>query len=219
MKFIDPDGSDLEITGKSEAEAKKRFQIFLLGLPPADRGHAHFFVGTGQNGYVKGHFYILVDANYHSSSGNFQAAQQAANDRTVLGRITVLRRGDTYTMRLLEGNLKNPTLRPFSLKYNGTADFQGYTLFQKRGSGTFGELYSGGEYTEAYVNGDQSDIELAATMYHELRAHMILGDFGRNIPKSKHSDPYARGKGPPTNAADVEAEAAEKEAKKNAKTP
>jgi hypothetical protein len=45
---------------------------------------------------------------------------------------------------------------------------------------------------------------------------MILGDFGRNIPKARHSDAYARGQGPPTSEADKEGEAAEKEVRENA---
>ena len=209
---------DITITAKNEEEARKKFNIYLLGFKPADRSHVHFFVGNGQHGYQKGQFYVLVDKakDYKSDSENFQAAQTGANDRTALGRITVLQRGDTYTIRLLSGSIRRPTLDSVSGTFAGKDDFQGYTLFQIRGKGAFGENYSAGRYTESYVNGDQDDVELSATMHYETGAHMILGDFGRNIPKARHSDAYARGEGPPTSEADKVGEAAEKEVRENA---
>jgi RHS repeat-associated protein len=216
LKFIDPDGMDITLTAKNEDEARKRFNIFLLGLRPQDRSHVHFFVGNGRHGYARGQFYVLVDTNYRSDSENFQAIQRGANDRTSVGRITVLHQGDTYTVRFLEGSIYHPTLRSISDTYEGKKDFQGYTVFQIRGKGAIGELYSAGNYTESYVNGDQDDVELAAAMHHEIRAHLILGDFGRNIPRARHSDAYARGQGAPTSEADKVGEAAEKEAKENA---
>ncbi len=103
-----------------------------------------------------------------------------------------------------------------SFKFNN--EFDGYTFFQYRGKDE-GVSYSAGRYTESYIKADQDEVELAATMHHELRAHLVLGDFGRNVPRSKHSDAYARGQGPPTSEADKEGEAAEKEARENAKKP
>ena len=68
------------------------------------------------------------------------------------------------------------------------------------------------------IKGDQDEIELSATMHHELRAHMVLGDFGRNTPRAKHSDAYARSPGSATATAEADnvGEAAEKEARENA---
>jgi len=45
---------------------------------------------------------------------------------------------------------------------------------------------------------------------------LVLGDFGRNIPRSRHSDPYARGQGAAVSEADKIGDAAEKEARENA---
>lgn len=39
------------------------------------------------------------------------------------------------------------------------------------------------------------------------------------MPRAQHSDPYARGAGPPTSEADKDGEAAEKDARENAKKP
>jgi hypothetical protein len=54
-------------------------------------------------------------------------------------------------------------------------------------------------------------------MHHELDAHIVLGDFGRNSQRARHSDAYARGHGTPTSEADIEGERAETEARENAK--
>lgn len=215
LKFIDPDGMDTTITAKNEDEARKRFNIFLLGLRPEDRSHAHFFVGNGRHGYARGQFYILVDKDYQSDSANFQAIQKGANDRTAVGRLSVIHQGDKYTVRIVEGSIYHPTLGSHSGIYQGKDDFQGYTLFQYRGKNE--EAYSTGKYTEALINGDQDDTEISATMHHEFRAHIMLGDFGRTVPRARHSDAYARGLGPPTSEADKVGEEAEKEARENAR--
>jgi hypothetical protein len=216
LKFVDPNGTDVAITAKNEEEARKRFATFQLGLRAEDRKHAQFFVGDGKNGYKKGQFYIKVDRDYKSESGNFQAIQQAANDRSAVGRITVVNRGDTYNVRVPYIENRRALLGAAqSVTFGG--EFDGYTLFQYRGKPE--EAYSAGAYTESLIRGDQDEVELSATMHHELRAHMVLGDFGRAVPRAKHSDAYARGEGPPTSEADKVGEAAEKEARENAKKP
>jgi RHS repeat-associated protein len=214
LKFIDPDGMDVVITAKKEEEARKRYNIFLLGLGVEDRKHVQFFVGDGKNGYKKGEFYILADKKHKSDSENFQGIQKAANDRTALGRITVLKNGDTYTLRYFSGDVKKPTLETVSGTFKH-GDFDGYTFFEYRGKDV-GENLSRGNFTEAYVDGELDEVELSATMHHELRAHILLGDFGRTVPKARHSDAYARGQGPPTTEADLVGERAEKEARANA---
>jgi RHS repeat-associated protein len=215
LKFLDPDGMDITITADNEEEARGRFNTVLLGLRPEDRKHVTFFVGNGKNGYKKGQYYILVDKKHKSDSENFQGIQKAANDRTSLGRITVLKSGDTYTLRYFSGDVKKKELTTVSGAFND-GDFEGYTLFQYRGKDVEENL-SSGRFTEALVNGELDEIELSATIYHELRAHMLLGDFGRNVPKARHSDAEARGKGPPTTEAGLVGERAEKEARENAK--
>ena len=55
-------------------------------------------------------------------------------------------------------------------------------------------------------------------MHHELR-HILLGDFGRSVPRAKHSDSFARGQGEPITEADKQTDRAEKEARENAKKP
>jgi RHS repeat-associated protein len=212
LKFIDPNGADITITAKNEEEARKKFKTFQAGLRPEDRKHVQFFVGDGKNGYGKGQFYIKADKDYKSESGNFQGIQKAANDRTAVGRLTVVTPGDTMTWRITYLENRRFKLGVHSFKFEG--EFDGYTVFQFRGKHE--EIYSAGRYTEAFIRGDQDELELAATMHHELRAHILLGDFGRSVPRSRHSDPYARGQGPPTSEADKVGEAAEKEARENA---
>lgn len=120
-------------------------------------------------------------------------------------------------LRNTETRMGREVLGPVvSFKFNN--EFDGYTFFQYRGRDE-GVAYSAGRYTETYVKADLDEVELAATMHHEVRAHMFLGDFGRFVARAKHSDPYARGAGPPTTEADKVGEAAEKEARENAKRP
>ena len=217
LKFVDPNGTDVAITAKNLEEAQKLFNVFLEGLKAEDRSHVHLSVGDGTHGYQKGQFYILVDKDYKSASGNFQAVQHAANDRTALGKITVVHQGDEVKLRNTELNKGHSVLVLASFSFNN--EFDGYTFFQYRGK-EYGTAFSAGEYTESYIKGDQDEVEVSATMHHELRAHMVLGDFGRNVPQARHSDAYARGQGPPASEADKVGEEAEKEAKQNAaKTP
>jgi hypothetical protein len=189
-------------------------EIFQSGLRKADRGHVHLVVGTGKNGFGKGQFGVTVDKNYKSDSANFQATQKAANDRTAVGKISVVSAGDTVWLRNSSGSVKRPELVMDSFKFQG--EFDGFTFFQFRGKFNEGP-YSRGPYTEAVVDGDRDEIEIATTMHHELRAHMVLGDFGRQASKAHHSDPFARGQGPAVSEADKVGEAAENEARDNAK--
>ena len=219
LKFIDPNGTDVTITAKNEEEAKKRFAIYQIGLNPEDRKHVHFFVGDGKNGYKKGQFYIKVDKDYQSESGNFKTIQQAANDRTAEGRITLVKKGDEVKLRNLDYRVGKTVLGPVvSFKFNN--EFDGYTFFQYRGKDE-GVGYSAGQYSEIYIKADQDDVELSASMHHELRAHLVLGDFGRNVPRAGHSDEYSRtqGRAPAITEADRVANEAEKEARDNAKKP
>ncbi len=78
----------------------------------------------------------------------------------------------------------------------------GQSLYQLRGSPVKGITYSVSENTQVFVSNDQVDVEIVATMHHELR-HVFLTDFGKHFPS---------GKG---HHAHEETSNAEKEARKN----
>src|SRR5207249_665310 len=85
-------------------------------------------------------------------------------------------------------------------------DFEGYTFFQFRGKFEPGVDYTAGKYSDAVVNGDNTNEEVSGSMHHELR-HIVLGDFGRSAARALHSQP-----GQPKNDADRQTDAADKEA-------
>jgi RHS repeat-associated protein len=213
LKFVDPDGTDLVLTAKNKQDAEKKFEIYLLGFEKKDRSHVKLVVGNGQNGFKKGQFGIEVDKKHKSASENFQWAQKAANDSTAIGKITVVRQGETYEFseRVFKGgqdSLKISTVNMGPL----SKEFEGYTFFEHRGKFEDGISYAK-DVSEIIVHGNQINTEISATMHHETR-HLVLGDFGRTALNSKHSEP-----GQPKTLADTETDKADKEARKNAKTP
>lgn len=217
FKFVDRNGEDITISGNNEEDARKKFNIFQNGLNVEDRKQVTFKVGDGKNGYAKGTFYILVDKNHKSDSQNFQAVQTAANDRGELVRTTVLKEGEAYTIRYYGDRNK---LKTASGKF-AQSDFEGYSLFQNRAKNKDDEqqMLSAGAYNEMLINAAQSDEELAATFFHELRAHILLADFGRTTSKAVHSQACAGDWTgcTPTTRADIVGMEAEKEARSNAK--
>jgi hypothetical protein len=70
-----------------------------------------------------------------------------------------------------------------------------------------GESYSADKNVNVYVLSEQPDIEIVATIYHELRAHVFLSNMGRDPEKGSHLTPGVT----------TESKAAEAEAKKNFK--
>jgi hypothetical protein len=68
-----------------------------------------------------------------------------------------------------------------------------------------GKLYGTSKNIEVHVLNEQSDVEIVATMYHELRAHVYLSNMGRDRQKGEHGQPGVNDVG----------KAAEAEAKKN----
>jgi RHS repeat-associated protein len=213
LKYIDPDGMDLVLTAKDEEDVRKKFQIYLLGFKKEDRSHVHLVVGNGKNGFRKGQFGITVDAKHKSDSGNFQFAQKAANDHTALGKITVVKEGESYQIR--ETVFKNGK-ESFKISTNklGPVDqeFEGYTFFQYRGKREEGIIYAKG-VSEMVIHGGQDDEGIAGAMHHETR-HLVLGDFGRTALRARHSQPRQ-----PKAEADIETEKSDKESKENAKKP
>ena len=219
FKYKDPDGRDIVITGSDEDKARKEYAAYLMGLDPKDRKKVSFFVGDGKNGYTKGSFYILVDEKHKSKSENFQAIQKAANNRNDLVIANVLKTGDTYSLAYYSVDDNKEVMSTASGEFQN--DFGGYTLFQDRGIGGADNSfqYSTGPFTEILISGEQSDDKMAETFYHELRAHVLLGDYGRTIGKGLHSQPcaYSSTNCTPSNSSDKEGRKAEEEARKNAK--
>ncbi|MBX3267905.1 MAG: hypothetical protein KF831_14495 [Acidobacteria bacterium] len=216
LKYKDPDGRDVVIAGTDEEKARKEYELFLMGLDPKDRKKVNFFVGDGKNGYKKGAFYILVDETHKSMSENFSALQKAANNRDDIVKATVLKNGDSYSISSYYLEENKEVLGTHTGEFQN--DFGGYTLFQLR-DGDTSSMYSTGPYTEMLISREQSDTLIAETFFHELRAHVLLGDYGRSIGKGNHSPSCAENsaKCSPTNAADKEGRKAEEEARKNAR--
>jgi hypothetical protein len=219
LLFVDPDGMDLIIDAKSEDEARKKFALLQKGLTVADRKHTKFFVGDGKNGYEKGKFYVLADQNHQSKSDNFQTIQKIANDRDEKAFLAVVGPKDTFdskvgkTIVLPFSNTAIVIPVPFKNLYgqdnyvSAKDAVPGQTLFPMRGNLIPDTIYSTDNNTHVYAANDQRDIEIVATMYHELRAHVFLSNVGRNAPQGQHGYP----------GVDAAAKAAEAEARANFK--
>ncbi|MCW5961544.1 MAG: hypothetical protein KIS76_15380 [Pyrinomonadaceae bacterium] len=216
LKFIDPDGKDVVISGSDEGKARKKYEVILKGLKSKDRKKVSFFVGEGKDGYKTGEFYVLVDKDHKSKSENFNALQSAANNRDELVKTTVLAVGDSYSVAYYSDKEDKKVLVTASTGFN-VSDFEGYTLFQARGEDV-GNL-SSGPYNEILINGEQSDVEIAATFFHELSAHVLLGDYGRNVPNGVHTQECAENWAgcTPGNDSDKQGKRSEEEARENAK--
>lgn len=221
IKFIDPDGMDLYLASATEEEAKKKFKIYQKGFKPEDRSHVHLVVGNGKNGYQKGQFVVTIDKGYKSESENFQTAQQIANNKRDHSLLLVGGPKDKFSVFVANEVNGKPQL--VDLKKSSGSDmymsakegFYGYTFFPARkGNLIAGDFYSKSKMTVIAVANDTSDEEISATMHHESR-HVVLGDFGRNIPNSKHS----KINGGPENAVDRATDRADAETKSNFKKP
>jgi hypothetical protein len=86
----------------------------------------------------------------------------------------------------------------------------GMTLFQLVGDPVKDASYSNTDHTEMLISDDQATAQMAGTMHHEL-VHLVLGDFGRSVPKGMHTFP-----GEPSNGVNGATNAAKDEAVKNA---
>jgi len=79
LRYVDPDGTVLELAAQNEEEARKRFALIQRGLAQQDRSYVQLVVGDGKNGLAKGHFGITADTDYNSKSATFQTIQGVAN--------------------------------------------------------------------------------------------------------------------------------------------
>jgi RHS repeat-associated protein len=211
LVFVDPDGMDLLIDAKSEEEARKKFALLQKGLTLADRNHTSFFVGDGKNGYEKGKFYALVEKDYKSDSGNFQAIQSIANDRGGKAFFAIVGPKDTFASQVGVKEGDGVIIKSFKAIY-GQDNYvsrkdalPGQTLLPLRGAPLADVVYSTDNNTHVYVANDEPSVEIVATAFHELRAHVFLSSMGRDMPNGQHFYPGVNEAGT----------AAEQEAKKN----
>jgi RHS repeat-associated protein len=216
LRFTDGNGKDLAIDAKTEEEARKKYELFQKGLTKDDRSHTHFFVGNGKDGYQKGTFYVQIDKDYKSGSDNFVAVQTIANDRGGTAMITLQRGGVNIpeVIAVKDGNkivLEDPSkhfgetlLNTLGPQTEGDTRY-GMTMFPIPKHPIERQIYGTSKNIEVYVWNEQSDVEIVAAMYHELRAHVYLSNMGRDIERGSHGSP----------GVNDAAKAAEAEAKKN----
>ena len=218
LRFVDADGMDLAIDAETEEEARRKYELFQKGLTKDDRSHTHFVVGNGKDGYEKGQFYVQIDKDHKSESGNFTAVQTIANDRGGTALITLQKGGENIpeVLAVKQGNkivLEDPSKHfgenlPNTLGLQAEGDTTyGTTMYPVPKQPIEGQTYGTGKNIGVHVWNEQSDVEIVATMYHELRAHVYLSNMGRDIPKGSHGAP----------GVNDAAKAAEVEAKKNFK--
>jgi hypothetical protein len=192
LKFVDPEGMDLLLNAKTEEEARKRYALLQKGLTASDQKHTQLVVGDGKNGFAKGQFGIRVDVDYKSKSENFQAIQKIANDKEQTAVVSIVSPKETFPSNV--GVKQGTTVVIQSFKtvfgvdnYVSKADaVLGQTLFPLSGSPVANTIYSTSKNTEVYVANDMSDVEIVATSFHELRAHVFLSNVGRDIPRGSH---------------------------------
>jgi RHS repeat-associated protein len=185
LKFTDPTGMRLELSNCPGSMTTTMCEAAVRnGLSKPDRDHVHFVEGNGKNGYKKGEVGILVDANFHSQSLNFNTLQSLANDQSALGRINILDANDTYSFRT---ELSYPP-KGLTTHSSKASDFAGYTFFQFRGKEEAGIMYSTGDYSDVFVDAQDPTLDVSTSIYHELQ-HVFLGDFGRTATKAKHGLP------------------------------
>ena len=198
LRFNDPSGMDVELGNCARSTAKTCYEQLVSGLREEDRDHVSLLTGDGSNGYKKGHFYVLVERGYKSTSGNFARLQQAANDRSATVLIDVLRGSDKFDL-IVTTAYKGDT--PIRTRTTSTSDdnggFTGYTFFPV---GSAVGPYSGGPFTHVVINADRS-ADPSGSMHHEL-VHVVLGDFGRLALRAGHGDPVVDST---TTAAETEA--------------
>ncbi len=128
--------------------------------------------------------------SHQSNSANFQTLQGAANSKD-LAIAAIVSPRDTFASDV--GVQQNDTVVIATFRSQFGQDnyvsrkdaVPGQTLFQLFGSPTKDVIYSPDQASRMYVANDQADSEIVKTFFHELR-HIVLGDFGRNIPRGSH---------------------------------
>lgn len=217
LKFTDPYGLDTVIDAKNQADAEAKYELALKGLRKGDRQYVHLKVGDGKDGYIKGKFYITVDKDAKSDSKNFQSLQSISNDRERTTVISLVKTSDKYTLLLGVAEKGKVVLKEKEdhigvVKLtddpddNGTT-FDGSTLFAKPDQPVADVEYSRTQNNEVRVWSEQTEVEVVASIYHELRGHVFLSNNGRNPVNGIHR----------TKGVSTEARAAEDEARANFK--
>ncbi|MGB7201021.1 MAG: RHS repeat-associated core domain-containing protein [Pyrinomonadaceae bacterium] len=223
LNYVDENGEDLELGGKNEEEARQRLELLKKGLKLSDRGSVTFFVGDGKNGYAKGKFYALVDSNHSSQSGNFQAIQQIANNRSETTQLFLGGKQDPIpnvlaTQAVSPGSnvlvlVPDNKVLGQDMYVSGQDDpgIVGFTFYSANKPLTDRRFYVRGSNNVVAVANDVSEQMIVETMYHEFRAHLILSNFGNSTTTGDH-DPYVVS---PTHPVEKEAAAAEGEVRQN----
>jgi RHS repeat-associated protein len=97
LRFSDPTGMDVSLGNcPGSMTVTQCFSAVQNTVPKNDRSHIHLVKGNGDNGFQKGQYGITVDADYKSSSGNFQALQTAANDHSGVANINIMEPGQAF---------------------------------------------------------------------------------------------------------------------------
>jgi len=203
LKYIDPTGLELQIGDCGDYPTSWCFELYKRGLKKEDQDAVSLIKGTGDNNCSKGAFCVSVTAGYESNDENFQTLIKAVNNSSI-ARLDVLKEGDSVNIMNFSwskgaGDTPSGTA---TFKMEGRLNpFAGYAFFEYLGKSEPGAMYTPGKYSQAVVNSSgMTDIEIIEAMHHEIK-HIVLGDFGRTIPKSMHS-PNFNFDGIPINEAD-----------------
>ena len=215
LKYSDPTGTDVVLGNCASNMTISMCQAAVTsGLSKEDRSHTRWVKGDGTNGFKKGQWGLQVDSDYKSSSKNFANLQTAANSHDGTAAVNIV--APHTEIPTTVGTMQNgrATAVPFqqymasqgvnaAFNYvSGADEAFGQTLFPLIGQPTADTLYAPGRDTQMYLAADDPGAELTKTFFHEL-VHIVLGDFGRTVPKSGHDVP---GVTKLTNAAEAEAQ-------------
>jgi RHS repeat-associated protein len=202
LKYSDPTGMDVVLgTCASNMTISMCQAAATNGLSKEERSHVRWVQGDGKNGFKKGQWGLQVDSNYKSSK-NFANLQTAANSKDGTAVINVVaphsaiptlvgvQQGGQTAMQpfkdYIAKQLAGTGVKPGENYVSGAEEAFGQTLFPAAGATAIPDvLYAPGSNTQMYLAADNSPTELTATFFHEL-VHIVLGDFGRTIPKSGH---------------------------------
>lgn len=203
LKYSDPTGMDVVLgTCASNMTISMCQAAATNGLSKGERSHVRWVQGDGKNGFKKGQWGLRVDSNYKSSSKNFANLQTAANSKdgtavinavaphSAIPTLVGVQQGSQTAMQPFKDymikQLAGTGVTPGENYVSGAEEAFGQTLFPAAGATAIPDvLYAPGSNTQMYLAADKSPAELTATFFHEL-VHIVLGDFGRTIPKSGH---------------------------------
>ena len=202
LRFLDPMGMALELTGDEEAR-KRALADIQRGVPEAKRAAVKVIQGNGENGLQKGHFYIdaaSLNAAMSGEDSNFHALRQIANSPGMVTAQVV----DGATSLSYVDNGKVVTTS-FSALNAGAVSQQELSAGQGVTGLTFvtPEALSGvdrGSYTTpvpgvttSFVNGEiQNPVTEAVAMAHELYMHALnaLLGAGRQVYHNRVGDAF-----------------------------